>query len=538
MQRREAPSTETTWYICLLTLALVFGACARFYGIDQLGLTFNELNVLATCDDPNWLDMAINYNSRTGMTPLYPTLLCEVTDWSSRAEVFVRLLSVLTGLGIMFVIYMIGRDFISPIAGLFAAALVALDYQMIITSRDASVYSLLTLLLLLHHYYFCQLFFANNRYTRQACAFRIAGHDSQMLWHWQPDFPGDARTLAGFWITGLLAFYTNPMAILPLATELLASFYLLRRAGLSLNIRSTMRTLWLPVAIGLLPWLPIMDHYRHWALDGNLFGWPENLSFLRLAGDLLLIDSGFHIGLFALAILSFVLVWVQQTKDRDGTLATLLIYMVLLVLVAVASLAFIKPASPLSFLYIWVMLLLLTVAPAAILLERLNARHLQRTILMGLLFLVVVAQTRSNNAAFLYKRGTDADFRLAARILQADQGFMNGHREVFQNHRAFDHYLDRYGITRQDGKLVNARQPTPDFHQAITDTSFYYLEFRANMTKNFAETNASRDLKDNYSLLCESRMGRIRLFKFSRIQSVTTNETSDCRSYLLHMSGM
>lgn len=527
---------ETPWHIGLMITVLVLGACARFYGIDDHGLSASELSALSMCSSSNWLDMLVRYNELTGMTPLYPVLLCEITDWTSSAELFVRLLSGLAGIGIIYVIYLTGRDFFTPTTGVIAAAVVALDYQTLLASRDASVYSLLALFALLHHYYFCQLFFSKYSFRNKSLGVKQDTRTSQLLWHWQPAFPGDARYLIGFWLTGALAFYTSPMAVLQLLAELLASVYLLGKANPSLALLPAIRSLWSPILIAILPWLAILDNYIGWALKGNLFGFAGVSPLLQQAGNLLPDDPALRMALVVMALLFIMLAIAPGFLRSTISLPRgLVVYTVALALVSLLALALIEPASYLSFIPVWCLLLLLLAMPLADILCRVRHTALQPLVISLLLFVIMAVLAKSNTKYFLYKRGTDADFRLAVSIVQADEGFMDGRRKVYVSSTLFNHYLKRMGVVRESEQLVDIHQPAPDFHEAAVNTYFYYLEYRPNKQAH-SETAASRQLLSTYQLHCESRLGKIRVMKFARDHSPVTSETGDCRSYLPHMS--
>lgn len=523
----QTGAAEQPWHICLMVTLLALGALARFYGIDDLGLSASELSTLDMCSAGNWFALAERYNDYSGMTPLFPTLLCEVTTLAGSSEFLVRVLSGLCGLGIVYIIYVIGRDFFSPTAGLLAASIVTFDYSLILANRDASVYSLLALLLLTHHYYFCRLFFVSNHTRQEALTLKLDGQHSQLLWHWQPDFPGSARHVAGFWATAILAFYTSPMAALPLILEFIVSASLLKCSSTLANWKRSLRVLWLPVLVSFLPWLPTLHHYTQWALDGYLLGIADLQHWLTQIGYLLPEDTRFQILIVVLALATII-----QTILKPTALA---LFSGALAIYCSLTLAVLEPASSLSFLYVWMLVLLTLVAPLGMLLDRLLPQNLYRLALALLIVTVVITGINSNKKHLLYTRSTDADFRLAVSILQYDQEFMAGRRKVYLSSPLFNHYLKQKGVIRESGQIIDIHHPEPDFHEAAPNTYFYYLEYRPNMQMH-SETNASRELKQTYQLHCESRLGKIRVLKFARDNSPASSETGDCQSYLPHMS--
>lgn len=529
---REA---ELFWHQCVLVVILVVAACTRFYSLDQLSLSADELVNLSICHTQGWLDMVVANQSHSGMTPLYPILLRLFTNLSTNTEFFLRSLSALTGLAAIYFIYITGRDFISPVAGLLAAAIMATEYQLVFVNRDATLYTSLLLWCLMHNYYFCRLFFSGDDYNKRALVIESHGSVIDFTWTWHPRFPADARCLAGFWISGMLAFYTSPMTLIQLSSEVLVSAFLIRRAANHFpHWRSGMNTLWLPLLVAILLWLPMLYRSWLWILQGNLFGFQSPLTLWQHIQAALPNYPALQMLLIALTLLFILFITTHRLLKKNYLLAVPLMYFITLQFgIALISLWLLLPASHLSYLYYWWTFILLIMIPVSSGIDSLPAPAWKKWIVTIAILLVVVVQVKSNAYYKLYAKEKSGDFRLAAKIIHDDQDFIKGHRDIVMSSDLFRHHLEESGILRNNLTLLDVNTPSAGDDSAPENHSaFYYLEYAPYDRQLKNESPAVQALAAQYKVICITQMPWIQVVKFSRDTPVTTNEIQDCRHQL------
>jgi len=535
---RNGGQPEALWQLSIFLIILVVATCLRFYALDQVSLSSDELKNLATCDIKGWLAIIMDYHGNNGgMPPLYPLLLCFTTHLTGDTEFFVRSLSALAGIGALYFIYMTGRDFLAPAAGLLAAAVVAAEFHVILVNRDATLYSLLTLFLLIHNYCFCRLFFSATSYISQPLTFSHTGTQLHFQWNWMPGFPGNARCLAGFWISGLAAFYTSPMALIQLISELLASALLIRQATCFPSWRAGMRSLWLPLLIGMLPWLPMFYKSSQWILQGNLFAFRGTAPVWQQMHDLVPIDPKFHYALIALTgifLLSIAIInttFFKRLKKIHPTTNPFCTYLLLQCSVAAISLWLILPASTLSYFYFWSIFIILIVMPVALCIHLIPANKFKYLITGIAVVAILITQIYSNTYYDLYAMGGNADFRLAAKIIHDDEGFMSGKKFVITTSNLFDHYLKLNKITTNNITVLNIDNQLPDYNSSAGNSEFYYLEYLPYDRELQNPTTTFQTLTRQYKKTCMTKLPWLRIVKFSRDAAVE-NVPQDCRIYL------
>jgi len=542
--------TETLWHQCVLVGILVVGACARFYSLDQNSLSSDELRNLASCDIKGWLAMASDYQINSGgMPPLYPTLLCLVTNLTSDTEFFVRLLSAVAGLVALYFVYITGRDFISPTVGLLAAALLSTEYRTIFLNRDATLYSLLALCSLIHNYYFCQLFFSADCHNTDAHDANAKGGQPVTLgyrgthvnfqWSWRPDFPGNAWCLAGFWISGALVFYTSPMSLIQLISELLASAILIKNSGNFANWRGGMSSLWLPLLILMLPWMPIFYGYIRWIIQGHLFAFQTLDVLWQQIKNLVPFDANFRyllaalLAVFPLFMVALNFSTFKRLKKFPPVTNSFVCFILFQLLIAVLSLWLIMLASQLSYVYFWWSFLLLMLIPASVIIEMIPREPLKTSIVAIVALAIIVPQVNLNGRYYsLYTREVGADFQLAAKIIHDDQHFMNGDKDIIVSSKLFNHYLQVNNAITHNVTVLDEHTPF-DGNKFSNNPEFYFLEYLPQDINIENESQTFQSLSSQYKKLCMTKIPRIRVVKFSRDLSTIENATQDCRVYLL-----
>ncbi len=525
--------TEKIWELCLLATILVVAACVRFYALDQNGLSVSELSNLALCDVRGWVAMVNQFAGNSGMPPLYPTLLCQFTALTSDADFFVRALSAIAGVGLVYATYLLGKEFLSPLTGLLAAVLVATDFQTIVTNRDTALYSLFAFLCVSHSYFFCKLLLDLDNEPRPI---EIGATDQRFhfAWKWTPAFPCDARMLMGFWISGVLAFYTSPVALLFFMVELPTSCLFVKN---SLR-RQMLQSMWTPVFIALLPWMPVLYNLGKWAMNGNLFGVQMLQEILQKIGSLLpgnpaiLAMQVILLGISLLAI-SGIFFWRRYELKQHRFLGFVGIYIAL----ALLALGLIKAMDFRSLLYSTCFLSIIIAEPVSFCIRKIPF-PLLRNISISLIVVVIAifltnanANANANAKQSIYIRGSNSGFNQAVKIISADTEFMHGNKRVFISTDLFKHYLDRYGITTQNN-IFSGKDNLVPIRKAIDTEHFYVLEYRG-QDKDFEQDAPTFATSvEKYTVSCATRIPRFRIARFSRSAAVADMQPGDCREFL------
>lgn len=518
------------WLRSLLVLVLVVATCARFYALDLQSLNFYGLNQIASCETDNWLALMNHFVGFSGLPPLYPTLLCSFIHLLGDSDFVIRMLSSLAGLASVYLLYITGRDLYSPTAGLLAATLLAANYQILLFDREVSVNSLLMLCYLAHGYCFCRLFFPRSQQgaAPRPLLVQFTGHHSLLQWRWQPRFPADGPLLVGFWISGVLAFYTSSMSLLLFLTEFLVTVFLFTRTAAfrgTFSVGTLLRTLWLPLVLAMLPWLPILQRYVNAIRQGYILGWQSPLQAWQKAQLLFPLDTLFVYAAFVL-LAGFILFIVIMKYFRRQPLpnAAMLAYTGFSWLIALLSLLCIKGDYS-SYAYLSWLTVLMLLLPVAFLLDKIPQETTRLAVLGLLVVASLVIQLYSNYHHDLYARTKGSDFRLAAQIIQDDEDFKARHGLIIKSSNLFDHYLRRQQLLSVDD--------SPDHIASMLQPGeFYYLELTASSGE---ETETFKKLSAQYQMVCLTKLpARIRLVKFSAAAPASTT-TTDCRIYLNHV---
>ena len=516
--------SEKIWQQWMLVTILVMAACVRFYALDQSGLSASELSNIAFCGQHEWFAMIEAYASKTGMPPAYPSLLCTVTDWFGASDFFVRSLSALAGIATVYVAYQIGRHFLSPACGLLAAAIMAVDFQLILISREASAYSLFTLCCLSNSYFFCRLMFDRNQ-TAVPVEMHISAGRFSTSWQFDPGYPCSAYILFGFWLSGALAYYTNPVALIFLAVELLV-FLLFVERGSRYEIG---RFMWVPLLVLLLPWLPKFYELRTWVWDGNLFGVSAQ-GILQFTPSMLLSTGNWAIkAKIICALASVSLITVQLFRGKEKLLPYKFFSLMAFWIIASAlSLVLIKAVDIRSLMSAYCFLVIFIIYAVAYGIEKLPMGVVKNSLLVLVIFWATYYQIATNATN---KIGGNNGFMLAAKIISADQHFMQSKKIISTNSPLFDHYLDARKIVVSNVTVLDSSK-TESIKPTIENIDMYYLEYTNSNEKIENVSPVFDDLSRQYKIVCMTRIPQFRITKFSNDNSSTNDAAVDCQSYM------
>ena len=136
-------------------LLVVVGAALRLLGLDAKGFWQDEVATLEVLRaDLGGLPPAITDSERA--PPLYYLIAWPWTRVFGDGEVGIRSLSALSGVAVIPVAYLAGKELVSRRAGVVAAGLVAVNPLLVWYSQEARVYSLLVLLSGVALYFFAR----------------------------------------------------------------------------------------------------------------------------------------------------------------------------------------------------------------------------------------------------------------------------------------------------------------------------------------------------------------------------------------------
>lgn len=134
----------------LLSLTILAGAAIRGIGIGCDSLWFDELQTVWVTRVP-WENFMTGLSS-WGDVPLY-YLIGRFWFDLLPGEAWSRSISLIAGVGLIGIVYLIGKELFSRNAGLLAAVLAAFSSYLVWYSRDATVYSFLAAVSLLSFYF-------------------------------------------------------------------------------------------------------------------------------------------------------------------------------------------------------------------------------------------------------------------------------------------------------------------------------------------------------------------------------------------------
>ncbi|MEZ5539210.1 MAG: hypothetical protein R3E63_04480 [Pseudomonadales bacterium] len=528
---QDSKTTNGNEYTYWLILVLAIAACLRFYALGQNSISAEGLFNVSFCNADGWFAMTEKYTSKTGLPFMYPTLLCQFVDMTSSVDFFVRAFSSIVGVGLIFALYSLGARFLSPLTGLLAAVVVAVDYQSVLIDRSVTPYSLFALFCMAHWYFFCCVVFAENRQSTPLKV-DIGQGDFSFKLCWSPDSGCHAGVLLAFWTTALLAFYTNPTVLIFFVIEGLAVIFLVDRE----NRKKLLRWLWLPVFLGALPYLYTLSQKINWVLKNDLLGvfWVNATSFSRVP-FFSKVDAGiFYWNLLALLVSSIAIFFLFVTGKYKKRNLIFLAISTGLIACSFFSMLFIGFLDSRSFLFCWLLLALPIVEFFAYAIGSISIPWLRHGVLGICIFVVVVFQSGVNAGKSVYaggiKKEGDRGFEWAAEIIAGDSEFMRGQRIIFTNSSLFNFYLDKLNVTQKNTILI---KNSGEFGAVnpVVGRDFYYLEFYGG--GGIAPSGpVYAAFSSQYQTVCVANKKRFRVTRFSTVEIPNGKPAANCSDYL------
>ena len=153
--RRVFSRLRITQYDVALIAIVVVAAFLRFYRLGVPGMWFDEILVPLTAGHP--IDYIVERSLISDVHPPYYALLIKGMLRLGSGETLLRLPSALAGVAAVWLTQRIGRSLVSPVCGLYAAALLAVAPLHVILSRQVRPYALLLVAILLSLYFLTRL---------------------------------------------------------------------------------------------------------------------------------------------------------------------------------------------------------------------------------------------------------------------------------------------------------------------------------------------------------------------------------------------
>jgi len=131
----------------LLLLVLALGALLRFYHLDGYGLWSDEFVTLMIVSAKSWHELVRTcFEIPQPMPPLYFVLTRLPVIWLGPSEISLRLLSALSSLLLIYIVFRLGQLLFSMEVGLVAALLCAVNTTQIVYAQNARPYAFCLLL--------------------------------------------------------------------------------------------------------------------------------------------------------------------------------------------------------------------------------------------------------------------------------------------------------------------------------------------------------------------------------------------------------
>lgn len=516
--------THSYWLIAILAVA----AAVRFYGLGQNSISAEGLFNVSFCSINGWWEMAEKYTGKTGLPFVYPTFLCQFADATAHDDFFVRAFSSVMGIGSIYMVYLLGRRFLSSSIGLLAATLLAVDYQTILIDRSVTLYSFFALICLVHIYSFLCVLLADER---KPLPLQINAKYLGLRYevYWLPGCACYAGTLLVFWGSALLAMYTNPVALVIFVAEAVLLCFLIE----SREKNALLKGLWIPVMIGAAPYVLTLLQRFGWAMNNHVFGFfAQNATDFSKVPFFSKIDTGvfyFNVMGAIFSALAVIVVYAQGAyKKQEPKFLGVLLVMAFLML---ASLALIQMVDVRSFLFVWLLVALFLANFLGWLIDKIRFPMVKDIVLALCVLSIVIVQVKSNVRNAIYQRGVDRGFEWAAEIIAGDEESSLGKVVVAVNSKLFNFYLNKYDLISQEALFLKNDVAEKDRKLPVT-TSFYYLEYTG-VDNDFSSSQAIYDgFTEKYRKVCSANKKRFRVTKFSVASLPSADPVANCSDYL------
>ena len=519
---QDSKTSAENWHAYWLIVILALAASVRFYALGDNNLSAEGLFNASFCNIEGWFAMTEQYTGETGLPFLYPTLLCQFSELTAAVDFFIRAFSVVMGVGVVFVVYLFGARFFSPLTGLLAALLMAVDYQSILIARSVTPYSLFALLCLVHLYVYCSLLWDT---ARKPAPLEIAVKNQTFQWQirWAPNSPCHTGALLIFWLSGLLAWYTNPTALMVFAVEAIGIGLFVDKE----NRKPMLVWLLLPMVVCALPYMLTLADRVGWVLRNGLLGF-SSLAEIGLSKLPLLELSS----LAGLAVSLVVMSAPPFFKKYSGISWRVLGLIAILIASGGVALLFIKILDSRSLVFCAALFSLVIVEGFSRIFTLIKPKALKNSIFTASVLLFVIFQVQANATSGVYRRSVDMGFEWAARII-ANDGVAetdSNKRTVLMNSRLFQFYFDRYGITQTNTVRLKEEDYVSGMSPAGAD--FYYVEYAPNDAGFTAGYPVYEDFSRRYKKLCQANKKRFRITRFSVASGPVVVPVANCSDYL------
>lgn len=531
LERDYAPGLRKT----VLLLVLVIATAYRFYGVDHSGLWASELWNAASVTHRGFLDV-LSGSIQSGVDlPGYPVLLYVTSQLFGHSELGMRLLSVLSGIGSVYLLLLLGRACGSLTGGFLAALLLAGSGLAVRYSQEAQSHTLFVFLALLQCFIFLGHFRAaafHESLPRPVSLLPVVWRLGGVTVSFESGRYASSKRFSGFWLASILLLFVHYAGFFVVVTEYLLCVCFSRgfdRSGLNDSGREQVaalaRSIFPPLlGFGLLFFPVVFVHIE------KIMTMPDVSQSPNLTvKSLILTFSGTSRWLQGLELVGCLMVifhlmrrFMSRTLDADDFSVLVLFCIVFVTLLSL--LANIQAQVPVR-----ISLLLLFSQPFIFLFVGLGVCGFVRRFLLAIgyqsfivgIVVAVIAvsvfwlQILQNRDADLFSRSRKPDLRQPIQIIAADQDFMRGFRTVFTTNSQAEYYLDYYGIRQYNPFSLEKTQAgnARIVRNFFSDDVFYFLDVAElkGPEKNTALFDA---LSTQYGMLCMTRFSAATLVKF------------------------
>jgi mannosyltransferase len=447
-EKKKAGTSQASFITVALIALLIIAVSIRLIGIGKESVWLDEAITLRQAEQP--MAITIHFVANDSHFPLYVILMHFWVRLFGISEIAARMLSLVFGVGSVYLIFLLGKRLFSPRVGLIAAAFLTFAPQMVYYSQEARLYTLFLFLTMLSCYFYVQLL---EQQSKKNIALYIA-----------------ATTLL---------IYTHMFAFLTLFCQAIHYLYI--------NRRSTKRIAQWLIILAILfilftPWLSVMVRQLGFS---NLLAWIPKATGITFLVTAYTIMGGVPLLVIFLALCMIAFArWARAfSKAEQGNIAMLALFSALpIALVLIISAVIMPLFVPKFFIFLSGYLFI----ASSFLIERLVGA---RSIKIALVALVIISSLVSGISQ--YNTLDKQDWKGVALYIKEHREA--GEPVIVEPYYYADPFAYQYDLSCFSTYLLNSC--LFEKHNVL---SLNYLAVCCNATTKVTATN-SRDRLDDYT---------------------------------------
>jgi len=484
----------------LLALIVILAVFFRLHGIERQSLWIDELYAISLSFKPHFHDIFF-YLLEDSHPPGYVSFMYFYTKAFYQSELMIRMHSLLAGVGLVYVTYLVAVRNFSSTAGLFAAALVCVSYRAIYYSQEARAYSMLAVACLISLHYILVLIHEGKLTKKQGLC---------------------------FWISSTLVLYLHYSGFVFFACEMIILFiaWSVSKNRISFLVEG-IKAISIPI-ITYLPWLPVM--YGHMTtIDSwsDAYPAPDINTLIHLAYFLIGPEKNVLYGYLAFITICifYVLYKAMKRNDDDDDNPNKTFALMAIFFMAIAPIAVFYIKSQFSqrvfqdrhFIYSIPLFALMAGFGISVLLSKIPHGYFANTLKSSSIFFLIGYIMWLHNQSSLYTEYTKDPIRESVDVVLADKEFLSQkNRIVLKTHGAMYYYLFKAGWT----DAVNDTYTTEHYSEiemTLKESgSFYFLNMGGRPDIFSFYTRAHEDFLVECQRELISWTGSIFVTKFSK----------------------